>query len=95
MAAGIVALGASTPGGVQEGQRIGGQPLANDPEDIARSDQARQGLSDPALTLQSELTEPTVRQREALAAVIVFDVVHPTGSPALQHRAVFRHLIGH
>ena len=69
--------------GMQEHERIALEVLDGDADDVLRAREPRMRVADAALALQAARPQPFVRQREALAAMIVLAVVDrgPGGHP--------------
>jgi hypothetical protein len=52
-------------------------------------------VSDAPFSLKVPLSQPFIREREALTAVVVLGVINPDGLTVLEDCAVLRHPIGH
>ena len=79
---------------MEKQKRIAAQVLERDSDDVAGPREARMRMSYSALRLKATRAEPLVREIEALAAMIVLEIVDAGRVAVFQNGDVLPHAIG-
>ena len=88
-----VAFGAASTSGMQEHERVVGQVLEREADDVLRAGQSGVRMSNPPFGLKAARPQPLVCKGKPLTTVIVLGVVDPNRAPSLEHGAVPRHAV--
>ena len=91
---GLVAVGTARVRRMKKYERVASEMFERDGDNVAGACQACMGVPNRALGLTSACPQPLVREVEALAAVVVLQVVDAGLTAVVENGDVLRHAIG-